>query len=279
MLYKILKRVFDLILSSSLIVITLPLQFLIAVVLAVVLKENPFFVQTRGITLEKKCFKMFKFRTITTLEANKIAHKNWREIFLIKRTTISVAKFSSFLRLTGLDELPQIFNVFWGEMSFVGPRPLMIRDLVIMKQQFPTQYRIRDEISAKPGITGAWQLIGDRNLGVENLIALDLFYEENRSLFLDAKIFVMTIPLVLFAKNSDAIVPRIDFVSRFFSNSLQEFQVSKRIKTANKQNQNYYVKLPSTWWYSSNSYNNSKKKSAKILPITNQATDKKAQSN
>lgn len=278
-LYKLTKRIFDIAISLLIIAATLPLQIIIAVVLFLVMGENPFFVQLRGLSLDQKCFYVVKFRTITTSEANKIEHNKWKDIFLIQKNSVVVDKFARWLRLTGLDELPQIYNVLLGKMSFVGPRPLMMRDLEIMKNQFPVQYKIRNELTAKPGITGAWQLIGDRNLGVENLIALDLFYEENRSFFLDSKIFFMTIPLAIFAKNSDAIIPRIEFVSKLFSYSLQEFQISKRIKKAKKRYENYYVKLPSTWWYSSDSYDNSKKQSAKIFPIENQSGKKSAEGN
>ncbi|MBI3125737.1 MAG: sugar transferase [Ignavibacteriales bacterium] len=278
-LYKLTKRIFDIAISLLIIAATLPLQIIIAVVLFLVMGENPFFVQLRGLSLDQKCFYVVKFRTITTSEANKIEHNKWKDIFLIQKNSVVVDKFAGWLRLTGLDELPQIYNVLLGKMSFVGPRPLMMRDLEIMKNQFPVQYKIRNELTAKPGITGAWQLIGDRNLGVENLIALDLFYEENRSFFLDSKIFFMTIPLSIFAKNSDAIIPRIEFVSKLFSYSLQEFQISKRIKKAKKRYENYYVKLPSTWWYSSDSYDNSKKQNAKIFPIENQSGKKSAEGN
>ncbi|MDP2039377.1 MAG: sugar transferase, partial [Ignavibacteria bacterium] len=208
MLYKITKRIFDIAASILVIAITLPLQIIIAAVLFLLMKENPFFVQLRGLTLNQKCFNIVKFRTIKTSQADKIEHNKWNDIFLIQKNSVEVGKFAKWLRLTGLDELPQIYNVLVGNMSFVGPRPLMMRDLEIMKNQFPVQYKIRSEITAKPGITGTWQLIGDRKLGVENLIALDLFYEENGTFFLDLKIFLMTIPLVLFAKNSDAIIPR-----------------------------------------------------------------------
>ncbi len=276
MLYKSVKRIIDISISIFLIVITLPIQLLISITLFVLLRENPFFTQTRGITLGNQCFKIFKFRTIKTSEAKKIEHSNWKEIFLIQKGTIKIGRFSRFLRLTGLDEIPQIYNVLIGNMSFVGPRPLMLRDLEIMKSYFPKQYETRDEITSKPGITGAWQLIGDRNLGVENLIALDIFYEEYSSLFLDFKIFVMTIPLILFAKNSDAIIPRIEFVSKFFSYSAKEFQIRKKSKSAKKNYENYFVKLPSSWWYTSNSYNVEKKQSTKIIPLDSSKTKKSA---
>lgn len=278
-MYNFSKRLFDIVAAALILLITLPIQIIIAVTLLLLLKQNPFFIQMRGITLSQKCFRILKFRTIKKSDAIKIEHNNWEDIFLIHKNSVEINKFAKFLRLTGLDELPQVYNVLLGKMSFVGPRPLMLRDLEIMKKQFPVQYKIRCELKAKPGITGTWQLIGDRNLGVENLIALDLFYEENRSLYLDIKIFFMTIPLALFAKNSDAIVPRIEFVSRFFSYTLHEFQIKKRIKTARKHYENYYLKLPSSWWYTSDSYSNSKKQSAKIFSIKKLPVKKAAENN
>lgn len=276
MLFKFVKRIIDLSISIVLIVLTLPIQLLISIAILVLLRENPFFTQKRGITLSNQCFNILKFRTIKSTEAIKIEHSHWKEIFLIQKATVNIGRFSRFLRLTGLDELPQIFNVLIGNMSFVGPRPLMIRDLQIMKNQFPKQYEIRDELKSKPGITGAWQLIGDRNQGVENLIAHDLFYEQNCSILLDSKIFLMTIPLVLFAKNSDAIVPKIEFVSKFFSYSLKEFHISKKTKSSKNHYENYFVKLPSFWWYTSNSYNVEKKPSAKIILLDSNKSKKSA---
>lgn len=276
MTYNITKRLFDFFIALLIIAVTFPLQIVIAILIFALLRENPFFVQVRGLTLERKCFSVYKFKTIKKSEAERIEHIHWKDIFLIQRAAVDIGKFARILRLTGIDELPQIYNVLLGRMSFVGPRPLMIRDLEIMKVQFPVQYKIRSELMAKPGITGTWQLIGDRTLGVENLIALDLFYEENRSLFFDLKMFLMTIPLVIFAKNSDAIIPRIEFVSKLFSYTLQEFQIRKKLKTAQKQYENYHVKLPSRWWYSSDTYNNSTKPDVKILPFEKPSVKKSA---
>lgn len=274
MIYRIVKRLIDFILATLVIVLTFPLQILIAIILLLLLRENPFFVQLRGCTLEQRRFNIIKFRTIKTSQAKKIEHKNWEDIFLINPNSVLVGGFAGWLRLTGLDELPQIYNVFLGEMSLVGPRPLMMGDLEIMKSKFPIEYKIRNGLRAKPGITGLWQLIGNRNKGVDDLIALDLFYEENQSALFDMRIIVMTIPFVLFAKNSDAIIPRVEFVSKLFSYSLLKLQIRKHTSPASKHYKSYSLKLPSTWWYTSDSYNNQKKQNVKIFPIE-QETDKK----
>lgn len=110
-------------------------------------------------------------------------------------------------------------------MSFIGPRPLMIQDLEILKDKSPINYKQRETITSKPGITGIWQIIGDRSRGAENLVSLDLFYEEKKSLVLDFIIFFSTIPMVIFAKNSDALTPRNDFISKLFKRALKLFRL------------------------------------------------------
>jgi len=117
-----------------------------------------------------------------------------------------VNPFCTWLRKSGLDELVQLINVLKGEMSLVGPRPLTITDLQIMKNFEPEIHRRREEIKSQPGITGYWQIFGDRNKGLQNLILLDEYYDMNKSFALDLKLFFSTIVLVMTAKHSDSIV-------------------------------------------------------------------------
>lgn len=256
-----IKRAIDIILSIVIIVITIPIQFLIAIILLVILTENPVFIQKRGITLEKFRFTIIKFRTINSKQIRINLNNRSKEIFLIPSITGRLKPFARLLRKTGLDELPQIYNVLMGQMSLIGPRPLMIKDLEILKNDFPKFYALREFINSKPGITGVWQLIGDRSLGAENLIGLDIFYEENKSLLLDFKIFLTTLPIILFAKNSDAFIPRIDFISSLFSLSLGDFTMNynnefiSRILSHEKK-MTYTLKIPLNWWYTCNSFNN-----------------------
>jgi lipopolysaccharide/colanic/teichoic acid biosynthesis glycosyltransferase len=134
------------------------------------------------------------------------------------------------LRKTGLDELPQIFNVLKGEMSLVGPRPLMISDLEVLKNKYPNYYHVRNLISVKPGITGMWQVFGNRNEGIENLIDLDLFYDEQTSLSVDLRILLNTVLLVFRGKHSDAIFPSVydnkEWKTLSDTHSLTNFQAS-----------------------------------------------------
>jgi lipopolysaccharide/colanic/teichoic acid biosynthesis glycosyltransferase len=245
-----LKRVGDVLLSMFFIISTLPLQLLFALILFIELREKPIFLQERGLSLSKNRFKIIKFRTIRSSQLNSHSKLvNSKNIFLISTLTFSNSSFVRWMRKSGFDELPQLYNVLAGQMSMVGPRPLMVQDLEILKNEFPTHYKIRDAIKVKPGITGVWQLVGDRNLGAENLIGLDLFYVKNQSFKLDMKIIGTTIPVVLLAKNSDAIVPRMNYISKLFSLSLGEFTINhkKHYHSSNlsiEKKEIYTVKVP-----------------------------------
>jgi lipopolysaccharide/colanic/teichoic acid biosynthesis glycosyltransferase len=266
------KRAVDIFLSLVIIILTFPIQIIIAFILILIFKENPIFIQPRGITLNKFCFTIIKFRTIHSRQVQIKSNSSSKNIFLIPPLNGKLEPFARFLRKTGLDELPQIYNVFIGQMSFVGPRPLMIKDLEILKNEFPRYYQLRGLIKSKPGITGVWQLIGDRMLGAENLIGLDLFYEENKSPLLDFKIFLTTIPIIMFAKNSDAFAPRIDFISGLFSLSIGEFAINYNNEFISKiinqeKKKTYTLKIPLNWWYMSDSYSNAAGNSKSIYMI------------
>jgi len=198
--YFILKRLIDFILSIILLAIFTPVVILFAIIIFLQSLENPFYVQYRALTLEKKRFKVIKIKTLYSgfkHTNNKVLIKEDLKKYLIP--------FGVFLRHTGLDELPQLINVIKGDMSLIGPRPLTIEDLSIIKEENIELYNLRNKITLKPGLTGYWQIYGKRLEGVHNLIENDLFYSANYSLILDLKIMFGTIPLVIFAKHSDAI--------------------------------------------------------------------------
>ena len=102
-----------------------------------------------------------------------------------------VSRIGIFLRRTRLDELPQLINILRGDMSFVGPRPLLPRDQ-------DNAYRAR--LLVRPGLTGWAQVVGGRAISAEDKAALDIWYVRNASLALDAKILVKTVPLVIFGE-------------------------------------------------------------------------------
>jgi lipopolysaccharide/colanic/teichoic acid biosynthesis glycosyltransferase len=239
-------------------------------VLWIELGENPFFVQERAIAYGTKHFNIFKFRTIRTDHSKSIICNYQTPKFLIKQIPFKLTPFAKWLRKTGLDELPQIYNVLAGKMSFVGPRPLMIADLQRIEKDYPEQHLIRKTLESKPGITGVWQLSGNRDHGVDNLLGLDLFYEENKSFKLDLKILLSTLVLVIFAQNSDGIIQRLTTIEKIFSTSQFEFLIDhgKYLKKNTSAIKSYSLKIPNDWWCISDSYagvNFSKIKQNKFL--------------
>jgi sugar transferase EpsL len=201
--YNIIKRIFDFTLSAFLIVILSPFYFITCLIIYLETGSSPIFEQQRGLTLEGPEFRIFKFRT---LKNDNLTLKQSAHIFR-KEDLSGLVTISGFiLRKTGLDELPQLWNVMMGEMSIIGPRPLSLWDLQMMKEHEPVLYNRRKFITSKPGISGYWQIYGDREKGVANLIELEEYYEKNKSFSLDLFLIAMTIPILFFTKHSDAII-------------------------------------------------------------------------
>ena len=156
----------------------------------------------------KNIFTIFKFKTLNRFQENKIFHKTTNDIFYITSNDIKIKTFSKLLRVTGLDEILQFYNIFLGNMNLIGPRPLMLEELTILKNEYPIFYQMRNNFKSKPGLTGLWQVYGDRKKGIEDLIKLDSFYEDNQSLKLDLKILYHTFIITANGKNSDAIISK-----------------------------------------------------------------------
>jgi exopolysaccharide production protein ExoY len=242
------------------------------------LKEFPLFIQERGITLDKFRFKMLKFKTIPTLPSSVTE----RKIFLKPRLAKYISPFSKFLRLSGFDEIPQLYNVLWGNMSLVGPRPLMLSDIEILKKESQQEYYIRSSFNSKPGLTGLWQLFGNRFEGVRNMIELEKLYEINKSTLFDLKLLGFTFEAILKRKNSDAIFSNENKKfeektksTEFITNTTIRVKVynGKNLKFLNllkHENESYSIILPDSYW-SNTSLTNSKtakpEKHAKIYDI------------
>jgi lipopolysaccharide/colanic/teichoic acid biosynthesis glycosyltransferase len=202
------KNRMDFILSAVILIAVLPFMLLISILLTIILKSFPLIIQKRGITVDNQVFNIYKFKTIKINPDNQINSEN---ILFKPDLSKYVPAFCRWLRKTGLDELPQIFNVLKGEMSLVGPRPLAISDLEVLKNKYPQYDRLRNLITIKPGITGMWQVFGNRNEGIENLIALDLNYYKQASLSVDLRILLITFLLVCRGKHSDSIFPGMSY--------------------------------------------------------------------
>lgn len=204
--YDLYKGVFDFIAAAILLVVAAPFLIVFSSILFIELRSFPIFIQERGIILEKDRFRIFKLRTIKKTNSVELEHNTCQDIFMKPNLQPSLTPFATWLRKTGLDELPQLFNVLCGKMSLVGPRPLMISDLEILEKENNKLYELRKTYSSKPGITGMWQIFGDRKKGLSNLISLEYFYEVNKSSYLDIRILLETIPALFFARTSDSIL-------------------------------------------------------------------------
>ena len=171
------KRLFDLVFSLVLVTLLLPLLALLAVLVYINLGSPVLFRQQRPGLLGKP-FTFYKFRTM-----NDRTDENGRLLPDEDRLT----GFGSFLRGTSLDELPQLFNVIRGDMSLVGPRPLLMEYLDLYTDE---QMRRHE---ARPGITGWAQVNGRNALTWEEKFRLDLWYVDNNSFLLDLRIILLTI--------------------------------------------------------------------------------------
>ena len=176
-----MKRLFDICISiASLVIFALPLLMLVCLVRSR-LGSPVFFTQVRP-GLNGKLFRMLKFRSMTDERSS-----DGELLPDAERLT----RFGALLRSTSLDELPELWNVLKGEMSLVGPRPLLVEYLPLYT---PEQARRHD---VRPGITGWAQVNGRNAIGWEEKFALDVWYVENQNLWLDMKILWLTVRKVL----------------------------------------------------------------------------------
>ena len=196
----LIKRLFDLIASLFAIVLLSPLIGLAALAIYLTSGGPVVFVQDRY-GYNGRVFKLFKFRTmVKDADAMQEALRKQNErdgaAFKISNDP-RVTPLGRFLRKTSIDELPQLFNVFKGDMSLVGPRPLPLADY---KRMNSTSHRRR--LTVLPGITGPWQISGRDHISFEEWMKMDLDYIDNWRLLTDLKILLFTVPVVLLARGS-----------------------------------------------------------------------------
>ncbi|WP_297957708.1 sugar transferase [uncultured Ruminococcus sp.] len=186
---KCFKRVFDFVLSLGAIIVLSPILIVLTVVGAVAMGGNPFFTQERPGKREK-IFKLVKFRTM-----NNKKDKHGKLLPDDKRITA----YGRWLRSTSLDELPELFNILSGDMSIVGPRPLLVEYLPYYKKNERRRHLVR------PGLTGWAQVNGRNAIGSwEERFRYDIEYVDNISLAMDIKVIMMTVLKVV--KRSDILV-------------------------------------------------------------------------
>ncbi len=197
--YKNIKRFLDIVFSFLLIIFLIPLFFIIGILIRVNSKGDIFYSQKR-IGKNNKTFACYKFRTMHP-QAKYLLKKILQDNHILKKEFENTRKITDdpritnigkFLRFTSLDELPQIFNVLKGEMSFIGPRPIVKSEIKKYGNNFEKAF------SVKPGISGIWQVSGRNKLSYKKRVELDIIYSENISFLLDIKIFIKTIYIILF---------------------------------------------------------------------------------
>ncbi len=181
-MYKYIKRSLDLITALFLVIILSPIM-LIAAILIAVNRDGPILFKQERPGKDGKIFTVNKFRTMSTV----LRDKNGNELSDFDRMT----KIGNILRKTSVDELPQLFNIIKGEMSFIGPRPLLKEYLELYS---PEQMR-RHEVL--PGISGWAQVNGRNTLTWEEKFAYDVYYVDHYSFKMDMKIFIKTIENVV----------------------------------------------------------------------------------
>lgn len=172
-----MKRLFDFVISSCLIIVLLPLIIAIMAAVRIKLGSPLLFKQMRS-GFQGKPFYIYKFRTMTN------ERDQYQQLY---SDELRLTAFGKFLRHYSLDELPQLFNVLKGDMSFVGPRPLLVEYMSLYNEEQLRRFEV------KPGITGWAQIKGRNTISWAEKFKLDVWYVDNRSFFLDTKVFFITV--------------------------------------------------------------------------------------
>lgn len=194
---SVLKRGLDLIGAVGLLLALLPVMLVIA--LLVKRDGGPIFFRHKRIGANGKPFSCLKFRTMCAdaearlqklLAEDPEARAEWERDFKLKNDP-RVTRLGSFMRQTSLDELPQLFNVIRGEMSLVGPRPIVMAEAARYGAAF------RDYLGCRPGLTGLWQVSGRNDIDYDSRVQLDASYAREWSLSRDVSILIRTVRVVL----------------------------------------------------------------------------------
>jgi lipopolysaccharide/colanic/teichoic acid biosynthesis glycosyltransferase len=197
---KCFKRLFDIFFSLLALVVLSPVLLVLAVLGIITMGGNPFFTQERP-GKDEKIFKLIKFKSMND--------KKDKQGNLLP-DEYRLTSYGKFLRSTSLDELPELINIIKGDMSIVGPRPLLVRYLDRYNDEQRKRHRVR------PGLTGYAQVNGRNSVSWEEKFAMDAWYTENITLLLDIKIILDTINVVL----------KRDGISSNASATMEEFRGS-----------------------------------------------------
>ncbi|SHF10547.1 Sugar transferase involved in LPS biosynthesis (colanic, teichoic acid) [Marinitoga hydrogenitolerans DSM 16785] len=179
---KYIKRMLDFLFAIILLIITSPIMLLAAIAIKIEDPKGPILFKQKRPGKNAKIFTVYKFRTMRVE-----TEKNGKKLSDMERLT----KIGSFLRKTSIDELPQLFNVIKGEMSFIGPRPLLVDYLSLYSKEQMRRHEVM------PGISGWAQVNGRNAISWEDKFKYDVWYVDHLSFLLDLKIFFMTVINIL----------------------------------------------------------------------------------
>ena len=201
--YLLFKKVVDLSGGIFGLLLTLPIFLMISVIYLFGENKGPVFFKQLRIGANGREFYMYKFRSMIVnaekvLKEDKILYQKYlkNNYKLEQDEDPRITKIGQFLRKTSLDELPQLINVIKGDMSIIGPRPVIKDEL----QEY--SLRLNDFLSVKPGVTGYWQICGRSDVGYPERAELEFYYVDNQGARLDNKIFFKTILMVVLRKGA-----------------------------------------------------------------------------
>lgn len=200
LIYRFIKRFFDILISLLGLIVLSPVFLVIAIVVKCDSKGSVFYKHKR-VGMNGKDVYLYKFRSMVS--NSKEIYDSWspeRKAEFEKNYKLDdderITKVGKFLRKTSLDELPQLLNILMGNMSIVGPRPVVTREL----EKFGEYTNI--VLSVKPGLTGYWAVNGRSETDYDERVKLEVYYAKHCSLWLDIKIFFKTIKVVLLGKGA-----------------------------------------------------------------------------
>ncbi|MCQ6285458.1 sugar transferase [Bacillus cereus] len=198
--YLIIKRFMDIIGSLIGLIILTPIFCIVAIIMKIEDPKGPIIFKQVRVGKDGQEFQMYKFRSMVVNAEEKLKdllsqNEVSGAMFKMKEDP-RITKIGGFIRKTSIDELPQLINVLKGEMSLVGPRPPLLREV--------KEYTVYDKqrLMVTPGCTGLWQVSGRSNLSFKQMVELDLYYIINRNFIFDVKILLRTVKVLLGSKDA-----------------------------------------------------------------------------